>query len=110
MNIKYKELSIIGKVWSIAELLKAGIRDKKDAYIISTFKKIKELQNDVSLSLTNAVKTTTMDNIMAHATEILHKSKFPDTVIEFNNDESVTSIVWFAKTELDDIKDLNFLD
>ena len=105
MNIKYKDLSIIGKGWSLAELLKAGIRDKKDAYLVSTFKKIRELQDNKELKNSHAVKETTFDNIMIHATNILHQSKYPDTYIEFDNDGSIASTIWFLKTELDSIKE-----
>lgn len=105
MNIKYENLSVIGKVWQIAELLHDGIRDSKDAYIMAAFKKITQLKNDENLSKSTAVKETTMINIMEHGTNILHQSKFKDYWFEFENDESVVSIVWFAKTELDIIKE-----
>ena len=106
MNIKYKELSIIGKIWSVAELLQAGIRDKKDAYIISAFKKITILQNNQEILISNAIDNDTMNNIMEHATDVLHKSKFKDKFIEFNNDGSVVSRVWFCKIELDRLKEI----
>ena len=42
---------------------------------------------------------------MIHATNILHQSKYPDTYIEFDNDGSIASTIWFLKTELDSIKE-----
>ena len=102
MNIKYKDLSVIGKIWSLAELLCVGIRDKKSAYTISMFKKLTELRDEEEPSM--AVKQNSFENIMENATNILHKSKFPDAYFEFTNDESVISIVWCAKTQLEEIK------
>ena len=104
-NLKFKDMSIIGKVWNIAELLQAGIRDNKESYIIASLKKITELQNLDLYKTSSVIERDSMDYIMINATNVLHKSKYKDAYYEIETDGSIICDLWNLKIELDTIKE-----
>lgn len=95
MNLKYKQLSVIGKAWTIAELYNAGIRYNKKSYIKATMRKLEDLESENINTTSYAIKENTISNIMQHITK---------ETPEYCNDNSIVSIIWYNRAWLDDIK------
>ena len=70
MNIKYQELSVIGKVWSIAELLYVGLRDNNKKYVEVAFSKLQSLNAEDIQS--KAIFQHSITNLMDHANTYKH--------------------------------------
>lgn len=103
MNIKYDELSIIGKIWSVAELFYAGIRDKKESYIRATFRKLEELSFDEEVYNSNATKNNSFECIIDSATKMLEANS-GGSGTELIYDGSVIATVWYDCISFNDIK------
>ncbi len=99
MNIKYKQLSVIGKVWTLAETFSAGIIDNKNAYVNSTLKHIEELMSDENAKISSAVYENSFESIFENATDIWCGSESVTSV-----DDSIVSIIWKNRLEFDQIK------
>lgn len=94
MNIKYNKLSVIGKVWSLAELYNAGIRDDKKPYVDAAIRKLEELESD-SNSTSFAIGEKSISNILRH---IMKETE------EFVDDGTLVSSLWYNRAWLDDVK------
>ena len=105
MNIEYKELSLVGKVWSLAELFNAGLRDGNKSYILAALKKLEEIKNDEVLMSSKAVGENTVDNIIENAKAM--KAVIidgEDAETDFEYDASVISSIWLNRIFLDGFK------
>ena len=94
MNIKFNELSVIGKTWAIAEMFYYGLRDETPINISATYKKINEMASDATILNSSAVKETTFDNMNDSVNKILAVNSGKNEQ-EFINDESIVSTVWY---------------
>ena len=99
MNLKYKQLSVIGKVWVLAEMFNAGIRDDKNSYILATIKHIEDLIKDEETRSSNAVCENSFEIMLDNISEICDGNN----KIEFSNN-GIVSQVWKARFDLDEIK------
>lgn len=95
MNIKYKQLSVIGKIWTIADMFYAGIRDDKNAYVLATLRRLEELDNDEEIINSNAVQENTISKLI----DCVETKQ--DLVFD---DESIISKVWSFHIEINNIK------
>ncbi len=95
MKLKYKEMSIVGKVWTLAELYNAGVGDEKKSYVRATITRLYEMLFDEETLSSHATKESSISNILNHITGY---------TAEFKNDESVVSILWYNRAWLDDVK------
>ena len=94
MNIKFNELSVIGKTWAIAEMFYYGLRDENPINISATYKKINEMASDATILNSSAVKETTFDNMNDSVNKILAVNS-GENEQEFINDKSIVSTVWY---------------
>lgn len=104
MNVKYKELSVIGKVWTLAQTLSAGITENKKAYILAAVRKLNELNNSIEIDASMAVNET-IDSIVDHATAL--KENFLDLIesdTDFVDNEDIISQIWYNRLLLDSFK------
>ena len=102
MNIKYKDLSIIGKVWSIAELFYAGIRDNNKKYIEVAFSKLESLKLEDIKS--NAMVEDGIANLIINAKaqkQFMQGDVVSGAMVE---DGSIIETVWFDCIEIQGIK------
>ena len=95
MELKYKKLSLIGKIWVIAELYNAGIRDDKQSYVSAAIRKLEQLQSEEATLNSCAIKENTLLNILNQIT---------GETSEFVHDHSAVSFLWYNRAWLDDIK------
>lgn len=104
MNIKYKDLSVIGKIWTIAEMFHAGLRDNKNAYIVATFRKLEELLYDQEAQTSKAVLSGSIENIIASA-EIQKELIWGETEnAKLYDYGSIVELIWFNRIAFDAIK------
>ena len=102
MNIKYKDLSIIGKVWALAELLFAGLRDNNKKYIEVAFSKLESLKTEDIKS--SAVLPNGIENLIENA-KTDKQIMLGETVTGgLKADGSIIETVWYDCIELQDIK------
>lgn len=104
MNVEYKELSVVGKVWSLAELINAGIRDKKKSYILAAVRKVEALNDSEEIDASMAVDET-IDNIVEHINSL--KKKYidhEDCDVTFVSDDSIASQIWKNRFMFDKIR------
>lgn len=101
MNIKYDELSVIGKVWTIAEMFCAGVKDNKKSYVLATIRRLNELNADENAKTSKAV----FENTMLQIIENTERYKFDNILtVEDIDDESIVSRVWCCRLKFDKIK------
>ena len=103
MNIKFNDLSIVGKIWSIAEMFYIGIRDVKESYIRATFRKLEDLSFDEEIYNSNAVKEHSFECIIDSATKILEANSGAGGT-KLIHDESLIATVWYDCISFNDIK------
>lgn len=107
MNIKYEKLSIIGKIWSIRELLDKGLLEKDGKQVFSAIKKIDTLINDESIK-DSGIECVEQDleliedNVYQNSIEYFDKRK--KEIIEPFEINGIISAIWFLKGELDCLK------
>ena len=102
MNIKYNELSIIGKVWSIAELLFVGLRDNNKKYVDVAFSKLESLKTENIES--KAVLENGIETLIENATTDKQLMLGEPLTAGLSDDGSIISTIWFDCIELQDIK------
>ena len=95
MNIKYKQLSVVGKIWRLAEMYATGIRLGDDAYLKATKRYLQYIQSYEKKS--NAKYDDTISNMINYVSG--NQS--------FVNDGSVVSLLWYYGEIFDDIKHKN---
>ena len=103
MNVKYEDLSLVGKVWSLAEVFYAGLCDNKPAYVKSTFRKLEELKLEC-LSSSNVANESNIENLIDNANIQKQFMLGEDVVGDYIDDESVVSMLWFNSIILSGIK------
>lgn len=101
MNIKYNELSVVGKTWAVAEMFYYGVRDVNAINIEATYKKIDEMENNDKNSKT--VKETSFANMRDSVEKILAVNSGKSEQ-EFIHDGSIVSTVWFDAVYFFNIK------
>ena len=105
MNIKYKDLSVIGKVWTIAEVLFAGIREEKEKWVISAFDKLEGLRQDETIQLSNALNNITIEKLIENARtdkQLILGERLTGGMS--SDGGSIVETIWFDRIELDEIK------
>jgi len=102
VNIKYKELSIIGKIWSLAELFAVGIRDNNKKYVDVAISKLKSLIYDDIVS--NAASIDDIKNL-SHNAKIQKQYIFGGSLTgAYNEDGSIIEAIWFDCLDIHSIK------
>ena len=105
MNLKYKDLSIVGKIWSIAEVLNAGIAHNNKKWIVSAVDKFEQIYNDEEMYNFHILNEDTLTKILQQVIEIkltyLDGYKFVDSL---QVDDSIICLVWQSRFQLDGIK------
>lgn len=104
MNIKYEKLSVVGKVWTLAQTLGAGITDNKNTYVLSAIRKLDELNKSLEVDASMTVNET-IDNIVEHA--IALKENYMDLKkvdTRFVDNEDIISQIWYNRLLLDAFK------
>ncbi|MBO5954888.1 MAG: hypothetical protein J6Q13_02850 [Clostridia bacterium] len=105
MNIKYKYLSVIGKVWTIAEILFAGIREEKEKWIVSALDKLEGLREDETIQNSKALNEKTIDQLIENARTQKQIMLEEQTLGGLTSDGgSVVETIWFNRIEFDEIK------
>lgn len=105
MNIKYKDLSVIGKVWTIAEVLFAGIREEKEKWVISAFDKLEGLRQDETIQQSNALNNITIEQLIENARTDKQLLLGEQLTGGMSSDGgSIVETIWFDRIELDEIK------
>ena len=99
MNIKYNQLSVIGKIWTLAQTFSAGIIDDKNAYINSVLNHLEDLIKDVNANNSSAVDENSFESIFENATDIWCGSESITSV-----DDGIVSTIWKNRLEYDQIK------
>ena len=105
MNIKYDKLSIIGKIWTIGELLNMGIYENKQAYMKAVFRKLSELNDNPNIFNYRSMLDSTLENIIHNAFAM--KQRFVDNIdvsVDFMDDGSIVSAIWFNRQLFDYFK------
>ena len=104
MNIKYKDLTIIGKIWSIADLFYSGLIIGNKKWVEIAYEKLETLNIDEQVQNSKAVLEHTIQQTITNA----HIAEEYITGIreEYDciDDESIASRLWFNKIELNQIK------
>lgn len=101
MNIKYKDLSIIGKVWSLAELFYTGIRNNNKKYIDVAFAKLQTLKEEVKSS---AMAENSIENILINAKAFKQFMLGEEVTGAMIEDGSIVESIWFDAIEINSIK------
>lgn len=105
MNIKYKDLSVIGKVWTIAEILSAGIREENEKWVVSAFDKLEGLRHDETIQQSNALNNKTIELLIENARtdkQLILGERLTGGMS--SDGGSVIETVWFDRIEFDEIK------
>lgn len=105
MNIKYKDLSVIGKVWTIAEILFAGIREEKEKWVVSAFDKLEGLRQDETIQQSNALNNITIEQLIENARtdkQLLLGERLTGGMS--SDGGSIVETIWFDRIEFDEIK------
>lgn len=95
MNIKYEKLSVVGKVWTLAQTLGAGTLTDKKGYVLSAVKNLEELSAsyEVDASMTvNETICTILDHAQAIKEKFFNKQAKVDT--EFVHNDDIISDIW----------------
>lgn len=111
LNIKYEDLSVVGKIWSIREELRKGTSNKDLGLIISANKKLDEIidsgiystvyENDKAISLADIA------DLVENAKNI--KRRYVDkedvsTVFKIKNNSNILLKMWKYRDILDNFK------
>lgn len=105
MNLKYENLSLVGKIWSIAEILNAGKMHGNKKWIVSALDKFSTLYANEEVYRSNALQENTMSNLYEMVVEF--KLKYVDGFVLdvlLEEDNSIISYVWKTRFIIDDIK------
>jgi len=104
MNVKYKDLSIIGKVWTIADLFYTGIAIGNKKWVEIAFEKLETIKSDEELQSSNAALSGSIEQMIANAH--IAEQYITGNRDEYDcvDDESIVSRVWFNRIELNQIK------
>ena len=105
MNLKYKDLSIIGKVWTIAEVLNAGITHNNKKWIVSAVDKFEQIYNDEEIYNSRILNEDALTKILQQVVEI--KLTYVDGyeyVDSLQPDDSIICLIWQSRFMLDRIK------
>lgn len=94
MNRKYNEMSVVGKIWAIAELYHVGIRACKKSYVNATIRKLEELECKTD-STSFAIGDNSIANILRYITKETE---------EYVDDGTLVSSLWYNRAWLDDVK------
>ena len=95
MKAKYKELSLIGKVWALAELYNTGVGCDKKSYVEAAIRKLEALDADEKYLSSLATQEKSISNILSFITRETE---------EFVDDGSLVSSLWYNRAWLDDVK------
>ena len=108
LNIKYEDLSVVGKIWSIREELNKGIINNDAGFILSANKKINEIaeSGDFAVIYENDIVTpvANIDNLVENANNIKRKIVDGENIaIDFECDDNsnLLSNIWKHRIILD---------
>ena len=108
MNIKYEKLSIVGKIWSIRELLDKGLFENDGKQVFVAIKKINDLMSDETQKTYEIEKLKEDLESIEHfvyrySIDYFENSKDEEFVDDFKVNGNISEI-WFLKGELDCLK------
>lgn len=105
MNIKYKDLSVIGKVWSLAEMLYAGIRHENKKWIKVALEKLESLQQNEEVQNSTALNEKSLNCLIYNAKTQKELLMSESTNVDLDTDGgSIIETLWFDYFEFADIK------
>lgn len=103
MNIKFNELSVIGKTWAVAEMFYYGLRDNNQINIDATYTKLKEMANNEEIMKSVAVKKHSFRCMIESVDKILAANNGGPTE-DLIFDGSIAAKVWFDAINFYNIK------
>ena len=108
LNVKYEDLSVVGKVWTIREELNKGIINNDAGFILSANKKINEIAESGDFAVIyendNVTPVANIDNLVENANNIKRKIvDGEDLSIDFECDDNsnLLSKIWKYRIILD---------
>ena len=108
MNIKFNKLTLIGKIWTIREMIDKGIYEHNKDYIKAGVKKLEEIIANEEYLNTNSTLcegTQDIENIVEHAR--LLKEFYVDkqyVLIGFEKRSNAVSKLWVIREKFDYLK------
>ncbi len=104
MNIKYKDLSVIGKIWTLTEMLYSGIKDVKQSYLLAVKRKLEELNDSEEIKTSNTLNEHTIDNIIYNSKSLANYCLGIQEEEDYIEDDTMLLNIWFLKVQADAIK------
>jgi len=107
LNVKYEDLSVVGKVWSIREELDKGIINNDAGYIMSANKKLNEIVDSGIYSTIKNISLSDIADLVENAKNI--KRRYVDgedvsTYFQIKKNANILLKIWKCREILDHFK------